>query len=344
MKFSCRLLLMLLLFAAGNSADAVEPALQPQHAVLVLRNRQVIEGNITPAGDYYLVSFGKTGQVRLAAKEVEMVCRSLDEAYQRKAADIAGKSASAHLELADWCLKQSLYDYAHAEIRRARELEPAHRRIVELETRLEFATTKPKPVVRPVTTTATVSAEQLERTMKEQPPGTVEHFTAVVQPILMDRCGAARCHGGNTATSFELLQPTAGKIPSRRFTQRNLFAALSAVDKELPDQSRLLEMALKPHGFTKAAPFKSDDDRQYREIAEWVHSLRIVPKQAAPATVNTAQMGTPRPQMGVPEPKASTGEITVPTPSEPASETSSSTLARDPFDPAIFNRRFHGSP
>lgn len=336
---------MTLMVVAVNSADAVEPALQPQQAVLVLRNRQVIEGEVTPAGDYYLVGFGKTGQVRLAAKDVEMVCRSLDEAYQRKAAEIAGKSANAHLELAEWCVKQSLYDHARAEIEQARKQEPSHRHIAALEARLEFATTRAKPVARPVSTTATVSAQQLERTMKEQPPGTVEHFTAAVQPILMDRCGAARCHGGGVATQFELLQPVAGKIPSRRFTQRNLFAALSVVDKEMPDQSQLLEMARKPHGFTKTAPFKSDDDRQYREIVEWVHSLRIVPRHAAPATVNTAQMGTPRPQMGTPENNPSVANTSVPSIEEkqPANA-SPGTVARDPFDPGIFNRRFHGSP
>jgi hypothetical protein len=346
MKFSRTLLPLALVFAARLFAWADEPALQPQRAVLVLHNRHVLEGNVTPAGDYYLVSLGKTGQVRLAAKEVEMVCRDLQEAYQRKSEKIAGKPASAHLDLADWCIKQSLFDGARREIALVRQLEPQHPQIASLEKRIEFATTTAKPVVRSIPSTATVSAEQLERTMKEQPPGTVEHFTAVVQPILMDRCGAAKCHGSGATTSFQLLQPIPGKIASRRFTQRNLFAALGAVDKELPEQSPLLEMARKPHGFTKAAPFKTDEDRQYREIAKWIHSLRIVPPQAPPATVSPAALGTLRPQMGDNgSPAAWIG---------PADESASTggdsaaaaplTAGRDPFDPEVFNRRFHGAP
>src|SRR5207253_8030505 len=94
MNPSARRATIAVLLAASLLARAADgPALQPQHAVLVLRNRQVLEGEVTPAGDYYLLSLGKTGQIRLAAKDVEMVCRDLQEAYERKAASISSNSA-----------------------------------------------------------------------------------------------------------------------------------------------------------------------------------------------------------------------------------------------------------
>ncbi len=329
-----------LLCLPGMLAWAQGPTFRPQQGILVLRNRQVLEGEITPVGDYYLVSLGKTGQIRMPAKDVEMVCRDLEEAYQRKCeqlAKLSSTNADSHLELADWCLRQSLFEYAEQEIAIARRQEPYHKQLTSFEQRLEFATTKsePKPTTRTVASVATVGAEQLERTMKEQPPGTVEHFTAIVQPILIDRCGAVRCHGAGSTAHFQLFSPVAGKVPSRRFTQRNLFSALAISDREDPLESEILKMALKPHGHIKAAVFKSEEDRQYREIVKWLESLRAVPPQSPPATVNTAALrGTPR-QMGLPggaEPPESA-------PEEPLT----AVPQRDPFDPEVFNRRYHRS-
>jgi hypothetical protein len=344
MNSSARTATIALLLAASLFARAADPpSLQPRHAVLVLRNRQVLEGEVTPAGDYYLLSLGKTGQIRLAARDVEMVCRDLQEAYERKASSINAKSAAAHVELAEWCLRQSMHEQVRAELAAAKEIEPTYRRIGEVEKRLEFATTSQKPTIAHTPpSVATVGTQQLDRTMKELPPGTVEHFTAVVQPILMDRCGNARCHGANASAKFQLLQPVAGKIPSRRFTQRNLFSTLSIVNKEVADDSELLAMSLKAHGPVRWAAFKSEDDKQYREVAEWIGSLRPVPKQSPPATMNTAQVGKPRHQVGG-------------TPSDLESESgpesapqqqpeSSPAAGRDPFDPEIFNRRFHARP
>lgn len=334
MRSSLRAAIALLLCVC-SSATAVEPALQPRHAVIVLKNRQVLEGEVTPAGDYYLVSLGKTGQVRLAAKDVEMICADLAEAYDRKASAIEGKSAAAHLELADWCLRQSLHARAGEQLSLARSLDPKNRKLTELEQRLSFATAKPaKTAARPVSTTATVGAQQLERTMQELPPGAVEHFTSVVQPILMDRCGAVKCHGVGSTASFQLLQPLPGKVPSRRFTQRNLFATLSAVNKARPDDSRILEMALKPHGHVPSAGFKSSGDRQYKELVEWVQSLRAVPRQLPPETVSTDQIGTLRPQIGSPASLPAEKD-------EVADEPTAPSPARDPFDPEVFNRRYH---
>jgi len=305
----------------------------------------VLEGDVTPAGDYYLVSLGKTGQVRLAAKDVEMVCRTLHEAYERKAAAITSPSAASHVDLAEWCLRQSLLDEARMELAAARTIESEYRRIADVEKRLEFAakpTAEKTTAPRTASSVATVGAQQLERTMRELPPGTVEHYTAVIQPILMDRCGNARCHGSSSTAQFQLLQPIPGKVPSRRFTQRNLFATLAIVNKEVADDSQLLAMATKPHGPVERAAFKSEDDRQYREIVEWIQSLRPIPKQSPPATVTTNQPATRR-QVG------NTGEIPGPHATDderPAANKPerSPPMGRDPFDPEVFNRRYHSGP
>src|SRR5436190_510005 len=82
--------------AAGQSSVA------PEAGVLVLRNGQVLEGDVTRAGDYYVVGRGEGSELRLKADEVELLCSSMDEAYEFKVRHLSGLSAKSHVELAKW--------------------------------------------------------------------------------------------------------------------------------------------------------------------------------------------------------------------------------------------------
>ena len=47
-----------------------EPALAPREGVLLLKNGHVMQGSITKAGDYFVLTLGKTGEVRLPVVDV----------------------------------------------------------------------------------------------------------------------------------------------------------------------------------------------------------------------------------------------------------------------------------
>ncbi|MEX2025954.1 MAG: hypothetical protein WEH44_01615, partial [Pirellulaceae bacterium] len=79
--FDHRAIIAGLAMAAAMPLAAAEPVLTPQQGVLLLRNGNVIEGHVTRAGDYYLVTFGDSGEARLAAADVESLCVDLDDAY-----------------------------------------------------------------------------------------------------------------------------------------------------------------------------------------------------------------------------------------------------------------------
>src|SRR5688572_987920 len=72
--------LALLALLAWPLAAGGQTSLTPHAGLLVLRNGQVLEGEITQAGDYYIVTLGGTSEIRIKASEVEAVCGSLDEA------------------------------------------------------------------------------------------------------------------------------------------------------------------------------------------------------------------------------------------------------------------------
>jgi hypothetical protein len=320
-----------------------EVSLEPQTAVLVLKNQQVLTGKVTRLGDFYHVALGATGEVRIPKADVQYMAATLEVVYANKATAIPARSCDGHLTLADWCIRQKMFSQAAEQLVKAMALKPRDPRIAQLEARLQTASqpTPEKKVVLQEKIAATVGRDQLERTAQELPTGTLEKFTVVIQPILMDRCGAASCHGSSSDSAFQIVQPTNTRVPSRRFTQRNLFATLSLINRENPPESALLKLARESHGDRKEAPFTREEDRQYQELKNWITSVsqnRFAANQQ-PQTVNARQLAGPQRQVGqasdteVPDDSSSESAITIPLP--PIEQ-----AARDPFDPAPFNERF----
>src|SRR5436190_2114655 len=102
--------LTILGLAAMAWPAAAQTSIAPEAGVLVLKNGQVLEGAITRAGDYYVVSQGEGSELKLNANDVELCCASLLEAYEFKANRVSSFSAKSRLDLAKWCLRQGLIE------------------------------------------------------------------------------------------------------------------------------------------------------------------------------------------------------------------------------------------
>ena len=343
--------------AVSTPLVADEPVLTPQQGVLLLRNGNVIEGQVTRAGDYYLVTFGDSGEARLAAAEVETLCVDLDDAYQYRRATMIGRAAAPHLDLAEWCLRHGLVHQAGEQLVAAMQKDPQNARVAAVERKVKLALAAPEsePARQP-TTTATVSAEQLDKTIRALPPGSLEKFSAVVQPILLNKCAAGGCHGPTARSDFRLLRPAAGVGPSKRFTQQNLFAVLQYLDKENPDASPLLTIPQKRHGGVPAV-FDKRTQHQLDDFVDWTQLVLAVPEPAPPATIPKSQtLLSQQPDSSVrpasaelpiePEVGAASSEDqdSVPRPFKPDKNAAPvpkdrAFTPRDPFDPEIFNRK-----
>ena len=323
---------------------AAEPSLEPKEAVLLLKNQQVLAGTATRLGDFYHLSLGNTGEIRIPKGDVVYQGTDLLDVYEFKVASLPARPLEGHLSLADWCIRQKLFPQAATQLVKAMAIKPKDPRIAQLEERLKVAS---EPVAEKKAvqenSAVTVGREQLERTAHELPTGALERFTVVVQPILMDRCGATRCHGSGSDTTFQIVQPTHSRIPSHRFTQRNLFATLALVNRENPSESVLLQKSLEAHGERKEAPFAKKEDRQYQELVDWIMTVsqnRLI-KNERPKSVNMKQLAGPQRQIGTGD------EALDPPPNLPAPPSkdnlplkSAELPSRDPFDPAIFNERY----
>jgi hypothetical protein len=360
-------LFIALLSLACRTACAADPLVAPREGILVLRNGGVLRGRITRVGDRFIVGSGETDEVRLPARAVEQHCWSLEEAYEKRRGSLPASSAEARLDLAEWCLSHRLLPQAAEQLMEARRLDPQNPRNSPFERRLQMSARRPpRPAAPPEETAPGASDAEMEREIADLPAGAVEIFTSAVQPLLLNRCAANRCHGAASSGEFRLMRPPWAGPATRRLTHRNLHAALEMIDRERPEESPLLTMPLGPHGAVKAAVFSKREAHQHQRIAAWVrlvtsgrgevHPASFTEGEEAPlqAPFNTdaspeagaALGGSPA---GAPDPPAAAGssrEPAKPSRRQPPFRLRSPTRPpepRDPFDPELFNRRFSPS-
>ncbi len=180
----------------ADPAGADDSPFGPQPGVLLLRNGEVIEGAIVLAGDRYDVTV-PSGQMHIRRSEVQFVGRSMLECYARRKNLVSIDKVQDHMELADWCLRHRLYDQAALALADAVATDASHPRIALLERRLklELEQQAPGEAASKEDEAAGPSSRDLDRMVQGLPAGTVEAFTSTIQPMLLNHCSTAGCHG-----------------------------------------------------------------------------------------------------------------------------------------------------
>jgi hypothetical protein len=273
--------------------------------------------------------------------------------------------------LAQWCERHGLYHDAAAELADAAVIEPNHPMLDVLRRRLELAMQPQRPVEPAGKTAAPPSADELDRMTRNMPPGSVEMFAQVVQPLLMNHCMASGCHGPQSDTTFRLLRAPLSQPAGRRLTQRNLHAVLQYVNYADAPSSRFLTAISGPHGPVKTPIFTDHQAGQYKRVADWLNLVTRQPgAQEIPASVSMGaeRKTTPPPPADDASPRllpaaamhgrplahprrdgpagpvrpASATEAKAHPPREPKRDAKPSPpqAQADPFDPELYNRQY----
>jgi hypothetical protein len=339
-----------------------EPALGPRHGVLLLRNGELVEGDVLLSGDRYDVGVAG-GQIHIKRTEVEYVGQSTLDCYEQRKSHAEPGKVQENLELATWCLRQNLYEQAALALAEAVDADPLHPRIALLERQLKFALEQPAETpTKAARTDDAPSVRDLDRIAEGLPDGCVEAFTTSIQPMIMNHCSTAGCHGPQSPTPLKLLRISAGRAPSRRATQRNLYSVLSLVDRQHPDESPLLTIPTRPHGNVKSAIFSTRETNQYRQLVAWAYQVANQPLPEAigaaaelpgPTARRVARRQQPHKIPRIANDSSPDGtETKAPAarkpPGQPATHAKGSDTAEvdaadevDLFDPAVFNQRYH---
>jgi len=313
----------------------------------VLRNGRVIAGAITRLGDRYLVTLGDTGEIRLPAEQVEMICDSLTQAYLTKRASIRVLDADAHLDLAQWCFNHAKTDKtmvaaAADEILSAMSKDKLNPRIAQLERRLSLMTQSRvrKPVVVSAPTSY-IDTNAIDRALRGISEETTKSFVSKIQPILFNRCANPACHGVQAKNDFRLVRLSVGKNPTMRITRRNLYITLKQIDRKNPDASPLVEFAARAHGTMATSVIGPRDQDKIEILAAWAKQTKPVeipveaPEEVKQGNQNLANtflktFDTPTNVANKP-----------PTAEKPKDDSDSTGFApKDPFDAEVFNRRY----
>ena len=356
-----------LAFAQRGSAGE-EP--ETREGYLLLTNGEVVAGKVTHAGDFYHVALPK-GELRLKAREVDLWADRLADLYLAQRERLSDGNSDDHLSLADWCLKNGLIESAREELADVRKLDPEHPRVAMLARRLDLADQPPaEKRAKSVATAEGITNKDLDRFIRGLPRGTVESFTNTIQPLLLNYCSAAGCHGPKSENGLKLARASLAGKGSRRITQRNLHSAWRFVDRDSPAQSKLLTLPVRPHGSAKTPIFSEKQAAKYRQLVAWSrlvagnrpHSdekdrdVELARPQAesresdvrqasfdSPLAREEAEDSATTKEKGEKEPAgkdSSSEDSGDSSPDESDEDSPREERPKDSFDPEIFNRRY----
>jgi hypothetical protein len=341
--FWCGCALVGALLGGGHTAGGAPP----EPGVLLLRNGHVLAGQVVRTGDYYSVDLPGGGSLRIPATQVDLACRDLAEAYRVKLAALQAASPQERLDLAEWSLRHGLPAEAAEQLLAAARLDPGNPRLAHLERKLlALAHESAKPVsppVAPAERPAPAPAEEPETAIS---PAALSNFTNGIQPLLLNRCGTATCHGGTAGGGFRLVRSPFGPLATQRMTRRNLAAVMGQVNRDAPEKSRLLTVPKAAHGTSKGPIFNDRDLHQWQALADWAAAASGSPETSLPEATALSPSGEPRPALPHMPPEIEGTRPSwlanpagpLPPSGRPAPLASGAFEPRDPFDPEIFHR------
>lgn len=244
--------------------------------LLVLKSQRVVQGRILRNGDDYLVKHAN-GDMFVPASLVQFRCRNLQDAYrQMRNAFPAHHGAESHMQLARWCVVQSLYAEARQELRDALLLEPDRAEASDMLARLNLMV-DPAPSKTadraPQESASRASARNYDEveSLGGLPREVAARFVRRIQPLLVNHCALAGCHGPQEDRDFKLQRVSLGGYSHRHLVERNLASVLKFIDCENPRLSPLLVRPRGNHGRRGQTIFIGQHGAdQYREIKDWV--------------------------------------------------------------------------
>jgi len=326
---------------AGSWSLASEPP--PRATYLLLQNGQTIQGRVKVQGDRLLIDLRSGVQMRLQRTTVAFQGESLGEIYAYQRATVNSRDLTAVLRLADWCLRTGLLPEAGVQIEQAKQIRAQDPRILSLQRRLDI---QKQPPIDPLVSARTkahrvVSHDQVQQRIGRLSAETIQQFTAVVQPLVLNRCGTNQCHGPPAGSALTLIRTAAGRPIPQRLTYRNLYNILEHLGQGDARQSGLLLASAAPHGQIDGGIFTEQESNHVETLVAWCERASQGTNTPLPEMVERPQpvLAQPAPAIRPIDPSAAgTRESTS---QQAQASRLRSPSKTDPFDPAPFNERYH---
>lgn len=331
MRSTLLLLLSLVAFgpiaevAAQKELDAFQ--LAAGEGVVVLKNGRTVRGSVTRLGDQLLVQLAAGGEIRIPIDQSLVIAESLEEAYEIRRDRLQLAAVDDRAKLVEWCLQEDLLHRAADQILALSKIDPRHPKLPQLERRLQgrAKAAAPEFAAQQIAATEAPGAVAPATAFASEP--TVDprtYFAEKVQAQVVFGCAAARCHGGAAAGEFRLRPYPIAVRPVDEITDANYAAVRKFLGDGSP-QNPAIRHATRAH----AGP---SGDKVRDLLVSLAQALGADQPGASASTADFSSTTSPLPPMG--GSGVRTAGFAEGAPSRP--------VETNPYDPAEFNRRYHG--
>ena len=360
--------------ARSLPALAQEIGAEARERVILMKTGRVMTGFATRNAGGWLVE-QSNGRIQVPEDQVNVVADSLVDAYRKQRDSVVEPTPATHMNLAQWCISYRLHHQAREELRKCLRLDPEHASARKLLKRLDDMlepSNAPRVAEVPGRTIQGFLAPDVE-SLGGLSPESAAAFTQKIQPLLTNKCGNGSCHGTTASRvesdGFRLHPVRLGAASHRMHTERNLAEVLRYVDLQEPALSPLLTIPRGSHAGTSGVFNGSTGHGQLKTLREWTKAVArekqiqeeelsgrpaLIAKSRRPPIASPATAAIP-PEVddsGYPadfsQPQTVDSTLdgssakSLPGLIAPAqSEIRTADKPHDPFDPDIFNRRFH---
>ncbi len=268
-------------------------------ALLLKETDRVMTGRISQRAEFYEVEIGPDARVSIPKQHVAQVAGSLEELYQIKRRGITQSSVGDHYQLAQWCLLNNLLAHAAEHYTETAQSSPDHPRVRQLGLAIQERMLQDEnfrrylgmePIASPAHTVQTASANPpsasvaptavapavvttntsglgIVETNISSHPEIARRFNERVQPILLNRCSQAACHGAQSKNALRLTSPYASA--ASRITSENLASVLKQVSATPNQISPLMHFATNAHGIQPAPAIAQAERKLIQELENW---------------------------------------------------------------------------
>ncbi len=319
--------------------------------LLVTTSGKVIRGKISVLKNGYAVVLPSGASVSYPFSTVICEARSLQEAYRKQRDAMTRPTAGQHVRLAQWAFKQNLFAEAEREIHSALNLQPNNQQAKRLLKHFDKRELKDSEFVNQ-------DEKKLREKMiidrefnKGEPlgglsPELAQEFASTIEPLLINRCSNAACHGKSVAHEFRLQPKWNLRGNTRHISAKNLQAVLKQIDSNRPDKSPLTAKLNGQHGIRSRNVFSGSLAEKHKRILQnWTMrtGLYLQEKRKESQTTFTQLVGHENVNQ---QPGHQIQQAGFSSPQKKLSKPSAIDAARkeqayDPFDPEIFNRKMH---
>jgi hypothetical protein len=271
------------LLQRGSQAEDVISLDARPPTMMILNDGRLMYGQISERPGGYMIETPGSKQV-IPYEMIRLLASSLEDAYVKQRDAMKLPKTGDHLALAQWCKDNKLYGPATEQLEAALKLEPTRSEARRMLQELANLTQAKSPAAGPRPKAVKGGAPVVERTSAGISSESQAEFVRRVQPILVNRCGNATCHGSAAENSFKLINVRSGHRQQRLETELNLAAVLKQIDTKKPSQSPLLvqpaDDASRAHrGAFSAVAGASQQER----LREWVLQVARDQKGTAPS-------------------------------------------------------------